>query len=1087
MKRYKNYFIVAFCIIAFLVSVCFIPINASGMIPDIEDQVAKDLGVKIHIERLILRIGPLLKLKAPIMHMMYEDGQKFAQFDNVKFYIPWLSIIKNKPVVHTLYANKLAIRVNSDDKYLPQFLERLSNKDFSERPNIHLKEYKISYLNKDNSDKYSLEGNSLELDKITNYKNLKLRTTGDFVINSKKHLTYNLSIMPKMDLENNEMKVDIAEFIEQIKELDFHSDIIADLKLYKNSEDYIQASGYINIDNISVLDPTKKTPKSFVYLTLWGDKASILSNIYTSADKKVYIEGMVNNSKKPILDLKVKTDEINLDDLYKRFKILVDFSKIRNINRIGGTFNANFTIKGDLNKIKSNGFMKISKGLIEADGLKIRNIDSDIDFSNNSINLVNAVGYVNSAPIMAKGYINKNINIELLMNKVELKYLLPTSLGVKSGVASLVANITGTLDNIVHNENLQIETLNIEHQGNSISLESLKIDTNKVNTAYINNIVCRTQETEPIKIPSLKLIIDRDKIKIPETSIFMPNSKLTAKSEITNYNTNNLSFSANIDGFINSKDIKKLKSFSARYPVKLMFNGDKSVQNINSQILIEKTDILDEPSVVNLASKIEKNTLKIEDLSIVAFSGKFSNDYKSNLKGAKKITVTGLIEDLKNPVIKNIRVFLPQQLNINIYNTLAQLKGDLFINGKFDKPEIVGQLSIQNLYNQPLHLSLSSTTLDFNKNNVIINSPLVKLADTSMSINALVSTDISNSLLVKTINIKSKYLNTDTILMYKDSPVMRLYPIIINEGKFYSERVSANVYGAPLYLSAFSSDFMLKNNILSLKNISSEIFNGKLAGSLDYNMKDEHFASNLMARGVSAAPIFDIISTRKDSISGTMDFDSSIRGELTFKQSLNGDIKFIVHNGRMSTLGKLEHLLYAQNVIADNMLRTSLSVVTKAITLKDTGLFKYLRGDIFMENGIAEVKMLQSQGPLMSLYIKGQYNPVNDYARMIVLGRVSDEIISGLGAFGDFSFNKLMVMLTGEDPKLNIVPEDFEKIPQLGIKNTKEFRAIINGIIDKPSSVQSFNWVSYSQKSLKQKEIPMSNIKVPSFVEELPY
>ena len=82
----------------------------------------------------------------------------------------------------------------------------------------------------------------------------------------------------------------------------------------------MQASGFINIDNISVLDPNKKDPKSFVYLTLWGDKASILSNIYTSANKKVYIEGMVNNNKKPVLDLKVKTDEINLNDLYQKVK-----------------------------------------------------------------------------------------------------------------------------------------------------------------------------------------------------------------------------------------------------------------------------------------------------------------------------------------------------------------------------------------------------------------------------------------------------------------------------------------------------------------------------------------------------------------------------------------------------------------------------------------------------------------------------------------------------------------------------------------------------------------------------------------------
>ena len=139
----------------------------------------------------------------------------------------------------------------------------------------------------------------------------------------------------------------------------------------------------------------------------------------------------------------------------------------------------------------------------------------------------------------------------------------------------------------------------------------------------------------------------------------------------------------------------------------------------------------------------------------------------------------------------------------------------------------------------------------------------------------------------------------------------------------------------------------------------------------------------------------------------------------------------------MSTLGKLEHLLYAQNIVADNMLRTSLSVVTKAITLKDTGLFKYLRGDIYMDKGIANIRMLQSQGPLMALYIKGQYNPMNDYAKMVVLGRLSDEVMSGLGAFGDFSLNKLMVMLTGEDPKYNIVPEDFEKILQLGFIQPK--------------------------------------------------
>ncbi|MFR8152733.1 MAG: hypothetical protein ACLU7U_05545, partial [Romboutsia timonensis] len=136
---------------------------------------------------------------------------------------------------------------------------------------------------------------------------------------------------------------------------------------------------------------------------------------------------------------------------------------------------------------------------------------------------------------------------------------------------------------------------------------------------------------------------------------------------------------------------------------------------------------------------------------------------------------------------------------------------------------------------------------------------------------------------------------------------------------------------------------------------------------------------------------------------------------------------------------------------------------------------------------IAQVKFLQSQGPLMALFIKGTYNPDTDYAKLVVLGRLSDEVISGLGAFGDFSFNKLMVMLTGEDNKYNILPEDFEKLPQLTMKNTKEFRSVINGIVDKPSSVLLFNWISYTQKSYRQKDVPMTNIKVPEFVDTLPY
>ena len=597
----------------------------------------------------------------------------------------------------------------------------------------------------------------------------------------------------------------------------------------------------------------------------------------------------------------------------------------------------------------------------------------------------------------------------------------------------------------------------------------------------------KPKATEAIKLPLLKLYIERDSIKVPETNIFMPNSKMTAKAEITNYSTNDLTFSAVVNGFLNSRDLKVPVQYAAVYPVKFAVNGNRDTQNIMAQVLMDKALILDEPSLINLVSKLENNTLKIEDLSVSSFNGKLSNDFKANLKGQKKVIISGNVENLKNAVFKNIRVFIPQQLNVTFMDNVAQLKGDIFVNGNFNKPEIVGQITVQNFINQFLQLGATNMTVDFNKNIAVVNAPTVKIGDSSMGINSTISTDMSKELYVKNISVKSKYMNTDTLLMYKDSPIAKALPLNVNEGKFYSEKALATIYNSPLYLSALNADFKLKNNKLELKNISSEIFNGKLAGNIDFNLKDENFNSRIQARGVSAAPIFDIVSTRKDTISGVMDFDANMRGNLSSKQSLDGDLKFIIHNGRMGTLGKLEHLLYAQNVIADNMLRTSLSVVTKAITLKDTGLFKYLRGDITMKNGIANIKMLQSQGPLMTLFIKGQYNPVTDYAKLVVLGRLSDEVVSGLGAFGDFSFNKLMVMLTGEDTKYNLLPEDFEKLPPLPTKNTKEFRSVINGIVDKPSSVLLFNWISYTQKSYRQKDVPMTDVKVPEFIESLPY
>ena len=67
MKKYNKILIIIICILTIFTSVCFVPISASKLIPVIEKQVEKDLGLKIHIDKLILRVGPYLKIKTPII------------------------------------------------------------------------------------------------------------------------------------------------------------------------------------------------------------------------------------------------------------------------------------------------------------------------------------------------------------------------------------------------------------------------------------------------------------------------------------------------------------------------------------------------------------------------------------------------------------------------------------------------------------------------------------------------------------------------------------------------------------------------------------------------------------------------------------------------------------------------------------------------------------------------------------------------------------------------------------------------------------------------------------------------------------
>ena len=72
IKKYRKYIITLILIIAMCVSICFIPIDATRFIPVVEKQFQQDLGVQVHIERLINHetLLCLLFYRFRILHIM---------------------------------------------------------------------------------------------------------------------------------------------------------------------------------------------------------------------------------------------------------------------------------------------------------------------------------------------------------------------------------------------------------------------------------------------------------------------------------------------------------------------------------------------------------------------------------------------------------------------------------------------------------------------------------------------------------------------------------------------------------------------------------------------------------------------------------------------------------------------------------------------------------------------------------------------------------------------------------------------------------------------------------------------------------
>lgn len=478
----------------------------------------------------------------------------------------------------------------------------------------------------------------------------------------------------------------------------------------------------------------------------------------------------------------------------------------------------------------------------------------------------------------------------------------------------------------------------------------------------------------------------------------------------------------------------------------------------------------------------------------------YINNIKTNFSG--KISHINSTPQLKDVVIE-----VPNQITVPIqgyHGSKMTVKGRINVKGNLYKPEIDGNFVIPSIRIPSAQTVVKNATVEISKD-IIISAPSVQIADSLVSLSAIADKDFSKGVTVKNLNFNSSNLDLNTILpFYRSLPQNSSTAMVILHGK---SSIQKFVVG-DITSSSITSNLSMHNDILHMANVRANAYLGKIGGDISYDLKHRKTTLNLQGRGLSANPTFVSLTGRDDDIHGILDFDSNISligfTPSEAMHSLKGDTNFIISNGKMGVLGMFEHLIYAQNVVSNNVFRMTLNGIAKAVSLKNTGVYRYMKGKVHFSNGWANIAWIKTSGPTMSLYMTGRYYFSEDYVNLTILGRISNDVVRILGPIGEFSMDKVIsyVPKIGEITAFfanqfttNPVYENTSMIPYLTPRTefpTKEFKVIIDGEAHKQSSVKSFKWLARPRIGQVQPAYvpPVATKKqvntVPDFVNKLP-
>lgn len=1083
-----------------------IPFILSPFVDSYSDKIEASLsnatGFNVDLDDISLVTRPNLSVGFKVKNLtltLPNEANPFFESENASVRLALLPLLLRKVQVDYVGAKVLSanLEVKKDGNFLIQDFIPKTEKETemteglpygfklsNHLPNVKVKDYKLAFIDKETSKSYYMEGTDFKLSDFILDKHFKLSTKGKVVLDNVLMSNYDLKvynkIMPKVQLDDlvfpkvvqedeNKTKTaseaqsfNIIDVFKSINNNKLGFDITTDASIFGTTK-APHLKGFVNVDALSVAVNGKKLPESYAHLKFKGAKTDIDSMFYTSddVDEATQVIGNYKTGKNPSVDMTLRSNA-KFNNIIRLIDSIASSFEINDFNTLSATgrIDADFNINSDMKKVLSTGYLKILPSSLTYGlyNVSVDNITADVDLTNNDINIKKAGFSVLGHPLKLSGTIghDASLDLKLIADKLSLKGLLAAcgqiatlkDNNINSGYVSINALILGKLNNIKPEISADICNLNVLNKPSNLKvlLKSAVATILYDGKAFDGNIdVTSLDFIHPslkLSIPKSDVVVDNKDINIKNTYLLFDNSRIDIKGVITDYIQDKMNIDISAKGNVLAsdilsvipKDFRSLIAGKGKLPLQVNLTGNTKVQNIKLNVDADKDNYV---SFVDIDLLKNQKTKVHSNIEIIGDSLTFSNTGVSNDK-ATVIKVSGGVSKLYSEPDLNINIAVPNTIKFPIWGvptSSVTANGVVTVLGDVMDPQVRGTVNIIELLIDNMDLSIKDLVAD----------------------------------------LSGKVLNGSATARQ-----FRLGGILADD---------------------LAADFSLENyTLVKIKNLTAKAFDGDVKGDILYDIPTTKINITMIGNGMNSTDAIYGAVGIKNALTGVLDFnaDLSMKGstDKDIINSLAGNVDFNVADGRFMGIGRLENLVAAQNVSSNSILKSAISALSTASTIQEANKYKYIKGNLTLSNGGANISKILVSGPLMAYYVTGVYNILPNSANLIILGRLESKVVSCLGVLGELSAEKLLsyipkfgVMTSNILKQLTADPasENTSLIPQLSGDSTsyKDFKVIFNGPVSGTSSVKSFKWLSNcdtSEMNVKQdlknaKEAVKSNIE----------